>query len=313
MNNVLNFGSNFTLKEGFQRDVRRISVSHIIPLRVLKPQILTSAKFQQIRISIQEMGLVEPPVVKAAGRGDQRYYLIDGHLRIACLHELGIVEVDCLITDEDDTYTYNKRVNKLAAVQDHRMIVKAIERGVSPERLAKSLGLTVDTVKLRFRLLNRICPEAVSILADVPCPSRSFNLLRQMTPLRQIESAELMVAQKNCSVPFVRALLAATPTDQLSERAKKPVKRSSSASSMSRLEREIASLQMQIAKVEDTYGPDVLHLTVVRGYLTRLLGNAVMVNWLAAHNPEFLREFQRISAMDDLSATAAQSYAETAV
>jgi len=108
-------------------------------------------------------------------------------------------------------------------------------------------------------------------------------------------------------------LLAATPTDQLSERAKKPVKRSSSASSMSRLEREIASLQMQIAKVEDTYGPDVLHLTVVRGYLTRLLGNAVMVNWLAAHNPEFLREFQRISAMDDLSATAAQSYAETAV
>jgi hypothetical protein len=33
-----------------------------------------------------------------------------------------------LIADDDEAFTYNKRVNRLATIQEHYMIVKAIER-----------------------------------------------------------------------------------------------------------------------------------------------------------------------------------------
>ena len=66
-----------------------------------------------------------------------KYLLLDGHLRIEVLKDRGETEVVCLISTEDEAFTYNKRVNRIAIIQEHRMILKAIERGVSEERLAK--------------------------------------------------------------------------------------------------------------------------------------------------------------------------------
>jgi hypothetical protein len=34
----------------------------------------------------------------------------------------------CLIATDDEGYTYNNRINRLAIIQEHRMILKAIER-----------------------------------------------------------------------------------------------------------------------------------------------------------------------------------------
>jgi ParB-like chromosome segregation protein Spo0J len=53
--------------------------------------------------------------------------LVDGHLRHAALPDLGNSEAPCLIADDDEAFTYNKRVNRLATIQEHYMIVKAIE------------------------------------------------------------------------------------------------------------------------------------------------------------------------------------------
>src|SRR3546814_12071605 len=61
---------------------------------------------------------------------DLRYSLLDGHLRVEVLKDLGITEVECLVAADDDTYTYNKRINRLAPIQEHRMIQRAIDRGV---------------------------------------------------------------------------------------------------------------------------------------------------------------------------------------
>ncbi|MGP5279582.1 plasmid partitioning protein RepB C-terminal domain-containing protein, partial [Pseudomonas helleri] len=75
---------------------------------------------------------------------------------------------------------------------------------------------------------------------------------------------------KNLSVLLAKALLAATPSDQLAVPRKNQPDQIS-AESIARLERELAALQMQIKTVEEDYGPDVLHLTVIKGYLTKLL------------------------------------------
>ena len=62
--------------------------------------------------------------------------------------------------------------------------------------------------------------------------------------------------------------------------------------------REIARLQMQVKSVEETYGIDNLHLTVTRGYVRKLLGNARVVRWLTQHRQEYLTEFQAVAELE---------------
>lgn len=70
---------------------------------------------------------------------------------------------------------------------------------------------------------------------------------------------------------------------------------------ISRLERELVSLQTQIKSVEDSYGLDTLHLTVAKGYVAKLLGNARVVRWLAQHRQEYLGEFQSVAEIETIA------------
>lgn len=289
------------LKTAFDRRAVRLALSVILPLKAVRPSVKATIKYQQILASIQEVGLVEAPVVTRSAKQANQYFLVDGHLRLVAVRELGWTDVECLVTDHDDTYTYNKRVGRLSAVQDHKMIVRAMERGVSAERLGRSLGISIETVRHRFRLLNGICEEAAGLLADAPCPAKVFSILRQMKSVRQIEAAELMVGNKNYTVQFANAMLAATPPPLLAFEPKVPAS-AGTVESIGRMERELAALQMQTSAVEDSYGPDVLHLTIVKGHLGKWLGNASVVRWLARHRPEYLKEFQRTSETADVGA-----------
>ena len=135
--------------------------------------------------------------------------------RLEALKELGIAEVECLLASDDDTYTYNKRVNRIPPIQEHRMIARAMDRGVSSADIAAALNLQVESVLRRFRLLEGISPEAAEMLKDTPCSMKVFDILRQMTAVRQIEAADLMIGQNNFTVMFARALRAATSENQL--------------------------------------------------------------------------------------------------
>jgi ParB-like chromosome segregation protein Spo0J len=92
---------------------------------------------------MDEIGIVEPHVVTRDRTDPGKYLLLDGHLRIQALKDHGKTEVVCLISIEDEAFTYNKRVNRIAVIQEHWMILKAIERGVPEARLAKSLNVDV--------------------------------------------------------------------------------------------------------------------------------------------------------------------------
>lgn len=71
----------------------------------MKPEIKRAVKYRQILTSVREVGLVEPPVVKQAPHKKGSYFILDGHLRIEALRELGVQHVDCLVALEDDTYS----------------------------------------------------------------------------------------------------------------------------------------------------------------------------------------------------------------
>jgi hypothetical protein len=279
----------------FEAESVFLEFSDILPVKQLPKRVKKTKKYLQISASIREVGIIEPPVVVRDRDKQGKFLLLDGHLRIEVLKERSAQGVNCLVATEDEAFTYNKRINRLATIQEHKMILKAIERGVPQERIAKALGINISTIRHKRSLLEGICAEVVELLKDKHCPTNTFQSLKKMKPMRQIEVAELMIAMNNYSVSYSKALLAATPQDQFIESEKPKSFKGISAEQIAQMESEMAKLQREMKLIEDSYGPDHLNLILARGYLVTLLENQEVSRYLAQNNSEILSEFRRIS------------------
>jgi len=277
----------------FAPKILELRLSDILPLRQIPQQVLTSRKYARIVASIETVGLAEPLVVSKQKRG-QPYLLLDGHLRHHVLLTRGDKMVRCILADDDEAFTYNKRVNRLATVQEHYMIDRAIKRGASDEIIAKALGVDVNVVRRRQNLLKDISPEVVEILKERPINPLTFEVLRKMKAPRQIESVELMVSANNYSHSYAKALLAATKQDDLAKPDRKKRIGGLSAEQMARMEREMENLTRDMKAVEDAFGDDVLSLVVASGYIGKLLGNEHISAYLDRQHPEISGQFRTI-------------------
>jgi ParB-like chromosome segregation protein Spo0J len=290
------------VKMAFEGEGLRIAIADIQPLKLVSEAIRKTPKYAQIAASIREVGIIEPPIVARDQSEPGKYLLLDGHLRIDVLKEMGETDVTCLISTDDEAFTYNKRVNRLAMIQEHRMIVKAVERGVPEERIAKALDVDVASIVRKRRLLDGICSEVAEILKDKHIAIHTFTELKKLVPLRQIEAAELMVAMNKYTISYAKSLVAATPQAQLVE-ADKPKRVSGlSDEQIALMERESVNLEREFKIAEKSYGTDHLDLVLSNGYLGKLLGNARVVRYLAQHHNDILAEFQKLAEMEVVAA-----------
>jgi ParB-like chromosome segregation protein Spo0J len=287
---------------GFEEARLRIAIDHIVPVKIVSSAVKKTPKYAQIAASIREIGLVEPPVV-ARDRGEPgKYLLLDGHLRIDVLKDMGHNDVTCLISTDDEAYTYNKRVNRLAMIQEHRMIVKAIERGVPEDRIAKALNVDIQNIVRKRRLLEGICSEVADILKDKHIAINTFTELKKMLPLRQIEAAELMVAMNKFTTNYAKSLVAATPQTQLVQQDEPKHVKGLTDEQIAMMERESVSLQREFRIAEKSYGADHLDLVLTNGYIAKLLSNVRVVRYLAQHHQDILTEFQKLADAETAAA-----------
>ena len=177
------------------------------------------------------------------------------------------------------------------------MIAKAIERDVPAEKIAKALDINVRSLRRKATLIDGISEEAVSLLKDKICPMAIFDVLRKMNPIRQIEAAELLINANNYSVSYATAILAGTPQAQLANPTTPKRMKGMTAEALARMEGELSRLQQAITSIQESYGQDHLHLTVVKGYLAKLVGNSKVSKYLEKRQPEFLSEFRSIAQM----------------
>jgi ParB-like chromosome segregation protein Spo0J len=295
-------GANSPVKMGFEETSVRIAIADIQPLRLVTSTIKKTPKYAQIAATIREVGIVEPPIVARDHSEPGKYLLLNGHLRIDILKDMGETDVVCLVSTDDEAFTYNKRINRIAVIQEHRMIRKAVERGVSEERIASALNVDVSNIKRKRRLLDGICPEVAEILRDKHIAIQTFTELKKMVPLRQIEAAELMVAMNKFTISYAKSLLAATPQTQLVESEKPKQVKGLTEEQVALMERESVNLEREFRIAEQCYGTDHLDLVLVNGYLGSLLGNARVVRYLAQHQREILAEFQKLAEMRSAAA-----------
>ena len=144
------------MKIGFEMRKIRLALEDILPMRLVKAEEKDTYRFKAIIGSIPEVGLVEPLVVYPQKDAPGKYMLKNGHLRYFALKDLGKSEADCLIATDDECYTYNARISRLPPIQEHKMIVKAVNNGVSPERLAVVLNMPLRVVQASMNLLKSI-------------------------------------------------------------------------------------------------------------------------------------------------------------
>ncbi|WP_215844440.1 plasmid partitioning protein RepB C-terminal domain-containing protein [Acidithiobacillus montserratensis] len=278
---------------GFIPEPLTLPLDRILPTRKTPEGLHTSRKFKQIMASIQEIGLIEPLSVGKADKTGQ-HILLDGHMRLLALRQLEFTDAPCLVATDDESYTYNNRINRISSIQEHHMLRRAVERGVTPERLAKALNVDISLIHKKVSLLDGICPEAVEMLKDQHFAANLGSVLRKMKPTRQVECVELMLTANNMTVAYAEALLAATPPNLLVSE-KRPRKMSGvTAEQMVKMEREMGNLQGQLKVVEQSYGQDVLMLVLARGYLGKLIDNEAVFRFLSQRQPELLAQFESI-------------------
>ena len=285
----------------FERETLQLPISAILPLRPMARRITDSRRYGRIATSIGEVGVIEPLVVTRADE-DGRHMLLDGHLRLHALQDRGEDTASCIVSDDDEAFTYNKRVNRLATVQEHYMIARAIDRGVPPGMIAAALGIDEKVVMRRRNLLDGIAAGAVEILKDRPVNPHVFDVLRRMKDYRQVETAELMASMNNFTGSYATAILAATRQDDLARPDRPKNLAGVTTEQMARMERELEKLNHDYRGIETTFGDDVLQLVLASRYLGRLIGNAHVSAYLDSRHPEIVEEFRRIVFATSLDA-----------
>ncbi len=102
---------------GFEPTLRQIPIAAILPVKQLPTTVPKGQKYAQIAASIREAGLIEPLVIARAPGQDGTFILLDGHVRLHVLKEMGEETVTCLVATDDESFTYNKRISRLATIQ----------------------------------------------------------------------------------------------------------------------------------------------------------------------------------------------------
>jgi hypothetical protein len=286
----------------FLPDPLSIPLDLILPSRKAHVGILTTRKFLQIKASIKAVGLIEPLTVGPAEEKTGHHILLDGHLRLLALRTLEHTEAPCLESTDDESYTYNTRINRLSSIQEHLMLCRAVEKGVTAQRLADALDLDISTITRKLNLLDGICAEAASLLKDQQFAADLGSILKKMKPIRQVECVELMVDANSVTLAYANALFAATPVTQLVDAGKPKKVAGVSPAQMANMEREMGSLQEQYKLVEQNFSQDVLNLCLASTYLSKLLKNVEIDRYLQQHHPEILTELKSIVESESLDA-----------
>lgn len=280
----------------FQEIWRELPISKLVPSRLVSAVSKTSTKYRQIADSINEVGVVEPLVVFRVSGRKEEYLVLDGHMRLEVLKDKGDERAPCIISKDDEAYTYNKRINRIGTVQEHHMILRAIENGVPEDRIAAALGIKVSSVKRKKALLDGICEEVTKILENVRFSDVTAKILKRMKPIRQIEVAELMVATNNYSASYAKALLIATPKPQMADPNEKKAVRGVSEEQYSKMEQEMKTIRRDLKAVEDDYGVNMLRLVVANGFVGRLFDNSRVSKFIERRQPAI---FEQLITLQD--------------
>jgi hypothetical protein len=115
--------------------------------------------------------------------------------------------------------------------------------------------------------------------------------------VRQIEAAEHMIAGGPFRQLFAKALPAVTKPEFLAQRTRRPKVSATLRAAQEMLGKETDQLIRDLKAIEDSYGRDVLTLTVCCGYIKKILLNPRVERHLSKEHPD-IADALRVSISD---------------
>lgn len=279
----------------FHNELFMLPISEIVLTRQIDKHIEKSVKYQSILASLKEVGMIEPLVVYPDG--DHQYILLDGHLRLHALKRLGADKVLCMISTDDEGFTYNKQINRLTTIQEHNMLMKAIERGVSDENIAKTLNIDLKTLRQKMSLLNGISKEVIDKLANKQIGKDVFRILRKMKPERQMEVVDMMIASNKFSLTYANMMLLSSRKEELVE-SHRSKSASDDLTDLSVMQKELNRLKENYKVSEEKLADLKMALIVAKGYVNRLLNNSVIVDLLENEQNEIYLTLKEVCKLE---------------
>lgn len=274
------------IKLSFDDETIVLPLNNILPIRVIDNEILNSVKFQSILSSIKELGIIEPIAIYPEKNGF--YILLDGHLRFEALKILNAKEAICLVSSDDEGFTYNRQINRLSSIQEYRMIVAAINKGIPIEKIASVLNVNVEVIRRKLNMLDKIAPEVIMILKNHMVPQKVFEILKKMKEARQIEVAKLMVDAGRVSHTYAEIMLAGTKPEMLVDKKDPNKYKKLKPEQILKIQQEIEQLQENYAYAKDNIGEIMLTLVVTKGYVKKLLANIAIKQYMTKYHKGIL-------------------------
>lgn len=287
------------IKQCFNNHFHLYPITILLPSRSIPVNVRSSNKYKQILTSIAEIGLIEPIMIFITEHGEHK--ILDGHLRIEALKDLEITHAHCLISPVEDTYSYNKRVNHLTILQEQRMLQKAVESGVSVEKLCAVLGLSQGIINTRLRISEGISKEALALLADKNVSQNVFDVLRKIKLHKQMDFVSTMVTLNNFTKKFTLSMLHALPAEHLVRKPDNPPEDKDMIKTLARLEKEMAALQVETQDIQNEFAENNLNLMVVRSYIAKLLSKNEIIHWLYDNKSEYLDVLKKVLGVKHLN------------
>ncbi|MFF8833997.1 ParB/RepB/Spo0J family partition protein [Streptomyces sp. NPDC015130] len=173
-----------------------LPIGAIVPNRHQPREVFDEDALAELVVSIKEVGLLQPVVVRKLG--DERYELVMGERRLRASTTAGLERIPAIVRDTDD----EKMLLDALLENLHRAQLNAIEEAHAYEQLLKDFGCTHDQLAER---IGRSRPQI----------SNTLRLLRLSPPVQRRVAAGVL------SAGHARALLGvedAEAQDQLAYR-----------------------------------------------------------------------------------------------
>jgi len=284
-------------KIGFQMRIIRLLLENILPVRPISDEQKKANRYEIILASIKAVGLVEPLVVFPQKGQLGKYTLVNGHMRYYALKELELTFADCLVANDDEGFTYNARISRLPAIQEHKMITQAVKNGASLERIAAALNISPQGVKASLNLLNGINDEAVDLLKDKPISPAALRMMKKVTGERLIDMARMMIEANNYHAGYVEGLVLGTRKELLADNLPKK-KKGMSAEAIAKMEQEMETLESGMKAITENYKDNMFTLQTAHTYVKALLKNTRVAKYLKGKHAEISTEFENLAAAE---------------
>ena len=187
--------------------IKNISANPRQPRQIFEPEALA-----ELAASIKEVGLLQPPVVRALAHG--KYELIMGERRLRASKEAGFSEITVIVKEsEDDDLLRDALLENL-----HRAQLNPLEEAAAYEQLLKDFGCTQEELATRIgrsrpqisntlRLLKLPPSVAKRVAAGVLSAGHARALLSLLSS-EEIERLATKIVAEGLSVRAVEEIVA---------------------------------------------------------------------------------------------------------